>query len=254
MCKRCKHCGESNLGVLITQVSTIAARKLNGEIVEFFKESEENSQTEKINYCFTCNKQITEEDLIETVKCSSCGKEVNSVDKDGLCEECAKVKHEAEEEAKRIASMTQEELVAMIMAQKFGKVSKPESKPEEINNTPSTTELELEEKLADTHITDSPTLDEVAENKDDTKEKKVKKKSEPAPINTEEVKQAEQNIKEKVENVMAPECLGVIDESAGTTPTDVVQTIPTPEDGEEEDILAALNNVKIGDNGIPDIF
>lgn len=276
MCKRCKHCGESNLGVLITQTSTIAARKLNGEIVEFFKESEENTQTEKVNYCFTCNKPITEDDLVETVKCTSCGKEVNHVNSDGLCDECAKVKSEAEEEAKKLASMTQEELIAMIMAQKLGKASEtipePQVETEDITKAVEETSAPVvEETQVDDALevaTESETVEKVKEKT--SKKKASKKKTEPAEVKEEEVvtankeviekvsdvREAKEEIKERVENAPTPESVdaekvGAVQDA--TAPVDVDTTV---DNGlvEDQDILAALNNVKLGENGIPDIF
>lgn len=273
MCKRCKHCGESNLGVLITQTSTIAAKKLNGEIVEFFKESEENTQTEKVNYCFTCNKPITEDDLIETVKCTSCGKEVNHVNSDGLCDECAKVKSEAEEEAKKLASMTQEELIAMIMAQKLGKA--PVTVPEPTIESESVSEPVTDVKdEAVTEIQEEPT-EVVTETEKNSKEEAPKKKcsrkkSDPAPVKEEEVvtankeviekvsdvREAKEEVKERVENAPTPESVdaekvGAVQDA--TAPVDVDTTVDNGS-VEDQDILAALNNVKLGENGIPDIF
>lgn len=276
MCKRCKYCGESNLGALITQTSTIAARKLNGEIVEFFKESEENTQTETINYCFTCNKPITEDDLIETVKCTSCGKEVNHVNDEGLCDECAKVKTEAEAEAKKLASMTQEELIAMIMAQKLGKapetIPEPQVETEDITKAVEETSAPVvEETQVDDALevaTESETVEKVKEKT--SKKKASKKKTEPAEVKEEEVvtankeviekvsdvREAKEEIKERVEDAPAPESVdaekvGVVQDA--TAPVDVDTTVDNGS-VEDQDILAALNNVKLGENGIPDIF
>lgn len=276
MCKRCKHCGESNLGVLITQISTIAARKLNGEIVEFFKESEENTQTETVNYCFTCNKPITEDDLIETVKCTSCGKEVNHVNDEGLCDECAKVKTEAEAEAKKLASMTQEELIAMIMAQKLGKASETIPEPpveaediaKTVEETPAPVVEETQVNDALEVATESETVEKVKEKT--SKKKASKKKTEPAEVKEEEVvtankeviekvsdvREAKEEIKERVENAPVPESVdaekvGVVQDA--TAPVDVDTTVDNGS-VEDQDILAALNNVKLGENGIPDIF
>lgn len=276
MCKRCKHCGESNLGVLITQTSTIAARKLNGEIVEFFKESEENTQTEKVNYCFTCNKPITEDDLVETVKCTSCGKEVNHINDEGLCDECAKVKIEAEAEAKKLANMTQEELIAMIMAQKLGKapeiIPEPQAESEDIAKAVEETPTPVvEETKADDTLevaTESETVKEVKE--ETPKKKNLRKKTQPAEVKEEEVvtankeviekvsdvREAKEEVKERVENAPTPESVdaekvGVVQDAA--TLVDVDTTVDNGS-VEDQDILAALNNVKLGENGIPDIF
>lgn len=279
MCKRCKHCGESNLGVLITQVSTIAARKLNGEIVEFFKESEENTQKEEVNFCFTCNKPITEDDLVETVKCTSCGKEVDHVDGEGLCDECAKVKAEAEAEAKKLASMTQEELIAMIMAQKLGKapeiVSEPvaESAIEDITKAVEKTEIKETAPVEEKHSEETVEIatEQSEEVKEETTKKKTsRKKAEPAEVKEEEVVTANKEVIEKVSNVTeakeevkervvdapAPESVdagkvGIVQDT--TAPIDVDTTVDNGS-VEDQDILAALNNVKLGDNGIPDIF
>lgn len=265
MCKRCKHCGKSDLGVLITQISTVAARKVDGKIVEFFKDSEENSQKEEVNYCFTCNKSITEDDLIETVVCKSCGKEVDHVDENGLCDECAKVKAEAEEEARKLASMTQEEIVAMLIAQKMGKPVEPvqhvEPEKEEVKE-PVKEEITTSETV--TEIVDDVEINKQEEKEDapakqkTVKKRAPKKKEDPAPVNENEVADAEKENEMKVDGADLPESVqaqnvGIIDEK-GTEPIDVDTTIPVPGNGEEEDILAALDKVQLGENGIPDIF
>lgn len=259
MCKKCKHCGESNLGVLLTQISTIAAKRVNGEIVEFFKESEENVQKEEVNFCFTCNKQITEADLVETVKCKTCGKEVANVDAEGLCDECSKVKHEAEEEANKLRNMSQEELVAMLMAQKLGKATT--NIIDDIQDIPSES-IPTEKDNTAVAATDLEVIEDDIETKDlkekaPAKKRSAKKKVEPAPVEEEGVNDAREEIAEKVEDAPAPESAHIVTDvnEDGTSPSNVDATIPAPSDSDdEEDILAALNKVQLGDNGIPDIF
>lgn len=236
MCKKCKTCGESNLGVKIIETKAVAARTLNGEVVETYEESYEVSQVTEVTYCFTCKKDITENDLYETVKCASCGNEVESVTEEGLCPACAETKRKAEEEANRIASLSHEELVALIMSGKLNPVSAAQPAQEEVQTSPAVETVKEEptavkeevkeetnngealsvlsdeakeladaEKELNNFDTTLETKEEVKV--DETKENKTKttrKKAEPAEVKQEEVYNAAQTIADKVKSADAP--------------------------------------------------
>lgn len=268
MCKRCKTCGESNLGVKITEIKSIAARMLNGEIVETFDQSLESKQTQEVTYCFTCNKEISEADLVDTVICTSCGKEVDGSDvEDGLCPECVKAKREAELKAQAIANMSQEELVKLLMSGQLNIPAQPvvaQAKEEmQAKKEAEVKEPVKEVVTADLKPTDAAKetekVEEVKNDASNTVEDKVKekvkekvttKKEKPAPaeITEEGINKAEETIKEKVVATETP--ASITDESKVEEEEFNVELDPNAVDipqGEisEEDILAKLDNIDL---------
>lgn len=109
MCKYCKHCGKSNFGATRIRKTTDAVRLDDGVVTEIFDNSEEQAPEEfEINYCFNCNKEITEKDLVSEIKCPVCGKMVDHLTEDGICDDC-------KEEAAKLASISKEEIILMLL-------------------------------------------------------------------------------------------------------------------------------------------
>lgn len=110
MCKICKACGQSNFGVIVKKIEKRAAKIVNGKITEYFKGYAEVEEIREINYCFTCRKNVTEEDLSEVHICKVCKREALEVNKNGICLECSK-------EAEKLIDISKEELILMILKQ-----------------------------------------------------------------------------------------------------------------------------------------
>ncbi len=110
MCKICKTCGQSNFGVIVKRIEKKAAKMLDGKITEYFEEYEEIAEETEINYCFTCSREVAEEDLTEVHICKACKSEVYEVNENGICVECMK-------EAEKLAEISKEELILMILKQ-----------------------------------------------------------------------------------------------------------------------------------------
>lgn len=110
MCKICKTCNESNFGVIIKRIEERAARMVNDQIIEYFEGSEEVREEMSINYCFTCSKEIAEDDLIEESICKICKGKNEHVNKNGLCIKCAK-------EVAKLSEASKEDLILMLIKQ-----------------------------------------------------------------------------------------------------------------------------------------
>ena len=103
---RCKHCGKSELGAIAVEVKKTPIKLVNGEPAAILGEAEITQDLE-ITYCFTCNKPITQEDIIENETCPICGKVVPEL-VDGKCSECA-------DEVNKLLNMSKEELILMML-------------------------------------------------------------------------------------------------------------------------------------------
>lgn len=110
MCKICKTCNQSNFGVIVKKTEERAGRMLNGEITEYFEGSEETQEKILINYCFTCGREITENELSQIYVCKACKSEVEQINENGVCRDCAK-------EADKLSEASREELILMILKQ-----------------------------------------------------------------------------------------------------------------------------------------
>ena len=119
MCKICKTCKRSDFGVIRRKTEEKAARLINGEISEYFDGSYESHEELLYNYCFTCSKEITEDDLEEINKCSICKKEVSHINANGVCEECAR-------KAEKLSNVRKEDLILMLLKQSEEVLSKSE--------------------------------------------------------------------------------------------------------------------------------
>lgn len=201
MCKFCKTCGKSNFGATRIRKISDAVRLVNGIVEEVFDDSEETLPEEyEINYCFECNKEITENDLVSEIKCPVCGKMVDNLTDEGICEECA-------EEASKLANMSKEEIVLMYLKQqKEGaaggkkKTSKKKTSSKPKNDVKNDEEPKKDDIInkADKIVANSKV--ELDSKKTDDKEKK-KLSNEPAEVKEEEVEQAKNNQIENLKDV-----------------------------------------------------
>jgi hypothetical protein len=138
MCKICKVCGQSNFGVIVKKIEKRAAKIVNGKITEYFKGYEEVEEIREINYCFTCRRNVTEEDLSEVHICNVCKREALEVNENGICLECSK-------EAEKLIDISKEELILMILKQN----KKVETELSDIDNFNKSLEFSEEKKLID---------------------------------------------------------------------------------------------------------
>lgn len=118
MRKMCKACGQSNFGVTLKKVEERAGRMVGGKIKEYFEGSEEIQEEISINYCFTCSREITEEDLLERYICKVCKSSVEQVNENGVCIKCAK-------EVNKLSEISREDLILMILKQNKEILAKP---------------------------------------------------------------------------------------------------------------------------------
>jgi hypothetical protein len=138
MCRICKVCGQSNFGVIVKKIEKRAAKIVNGKITEYFKGYEEVEEIREINYCFTCRRNVTEEDLSEVHICNVCKREALEVNENGICLECSK-------EAEKLIGISKEELILMILKQN----KKVETELSDIDNFNKSLEFSEEKKLID---------------------------------------------------------------------------------------------------------
>lgn len=110
MYKICKTCKRSDFGVIRRKTEEKAARLINGEISEYFDGSYEVHEELLYNYCFTCSKEITEDDLEEINTCSICKKEVSDLNANSVCKECAR-------KAEKLSNISKEDLILMLLKQ-----------------------------------------------------------------------------------------------------------------------------------------
>lgn len=259
MCKKCKGCGKSNIGAIVTHIETIAVRIVDGVVTEQFKESYEESQTTEINYCFECKKAITEADLFEEVECPVCGKMVGGLTESGACQECT-------DEANKLASMSKEQLILMLMKQTRGGavhietrettvVPKADAPDIDTDFKESTVEAR-KEIIEDIKVAeDLAKADEALENETApvVKKPRTRKKTEPAEVTGDTVEEAKEEIQEKLEEVKEVYEDHVIDPStikdeentaALTTIEDKIPETNVVDD--VESILNELDGVNLG--------
>jgi len=259
MCKKCKGCGKSNLGAIVTHVEKIAVRMLDGEVVEQFQDSYEESQDTQINYCFECGKAITEEDLFEDVQCPICGKMVGGLTESGACQECT-------DEANKLASMSKEQLILMLMKQAHGgTITTPEAPVTGAvvaakEGAEPVKEKEEEVKVDTQYIEDSmkaneeKELEEENSNEDNStapKKTRSRKKVEAAEVTTEGVNEAKEEIVEKLEdvevtNAVDPNTVIDAENTAALTTIDDKDVAPVLNPNDDVDaILKELDGVNL---------
>lgn len=140
MCKICKTCSQSNFGVTLKKTEERAARMVNGKITEYFEGSEEIQEEILINYCFTCSKEITKDDLIEMHICKICKSKVEQVNKNGVCTKCA-------EEVDKLSEASREDLILMLLKQNK-KISSKSSKPSKLFEPAEENKIANENKIS----------------------------------------------------------------------------------------------------------
>ena len=238
MCKYCKTCGKSDFGYTRKRVTTVidAVRIVNGDIVEIFEGSEETNSTEELtpNYCFTCNKEITAKDLVTTVSCPICGKKVDHLTDEGICEDCS-------EEAARLSKMSQNELILELL-KKQHEVEKPKKKRTTKTKENAKTEetANVQEKNEDTSLQEAEKIVASKVENDDNKDSSVKKTTkvsrEPVPVDEKVVQQIQQQSAEQISSA-----------TAESVNADNVATVS------EKATLEELNNIERNTNAnIPD--
>lgn len=210
MCKKCKECGKSNLGAIVTHIETIAVRLLDGVVTEQFPDSATDDQTMEINYCFECNKPITEADLVEEVECPICGKMVGSLTESGACQECT-------DEANRLSNMSKEELILMLMKQGMAGNKKEDAAVTTIKETVTEkVEVEIVGQSEEGSLQYQDVSAEDAKKIEDTlkaqeavdvnsttapKKHRTRKKPDAAEVTTNGVTEAKEEIHDKVEEI-----------------------------------------------------
>ena len=238
MCKYCKTCGKSDFGYTRKRVTTVidAVRVVNGDIVEIFEGSEETNSTEELtpNYCFTCNKEITAKDLVTTVSCPICGKKVDHLTDEGICEDCS-------EEAARLSKMSQNELILELL-KKQHEAEKPKKKRTTKTKENAKTEetVNVQEKNEDTSLQEAEKIVaskvETDDNKDSSVKKTTKVSREPVPVDEKVVQQIQQQSAEQISSA-----------TAESVNADNVATVS------EKATLEELNNIERNTNAnIPD--
>ena len=238
MCKYCKTCGKSDFGYTRKRVTTVidAVRVVNGDIVEIFEGSEETNSTEELtpNYCFTCNKEITAKDLVTTVSCPICGKKVDHLTDEGICEDCS-------EEAARLSKMSQNELILELL-KKQHETEKPKKKrtTKTKENVKTEETANVQEKNEDTSLQEAEKIVaskvETDDNKDSSVKKTTKVSREPVPVDGKVVQQIQQQSAEQISSA-----------TAESVNADNVATVS------EKATLEELNNIERNTNAnIPD--
>ena len=238
MCKYCKTCGKSDFGYTRKRVTTVidAVRVVNGDIVEIFEGSEETNSTEELtpNYCFTCNKEITAKDLVTTVSCPICGKKVDHLTDEGICEDCS-------EEAARLSKMSQNELILELL-KKQHETEKPKKKrtTKTKENVKTEETANVQEKNEDTSLQEAEKIVaskvETDDNKDSSVMKTTKVSREPVPVDEKVVQQIQQQSAEQISSA-----------TAESVNADNVATVS------EKATLEELNNIERNTNAnIPD--
>ena len=142
---KCK-CGSKNLaGELITIQKTVKAVSMNFDTEECVDipdmepvVSEEVSFVPK--FCFGCNKEITEKDVITTEQCPVCGSVVECLTEDGICEDCKAEKDELISNPAKLLELLKEKkeralAVVEEKAPKKKRTSKPKAEDVKVETT-----------------------------------------------------------------------------------------------------------------------
>jgi predicted RNA-binding Zn-ribbon protein involved in translation (DUF1610 family) len=268
MCKKCKGCGKSNLGAIVTHIEKIAVRLVDGVVTEQFQDSYEESQTEEINYCFECGKEITEADLYEDVQCPICGKMVGGLTESGACQECT-------DEANKLASMSKEQLILMLMKQAHGGtmtvqetpvapvtgsvVATQEGAAPVKDAAPKDEErIEVDTKYIEDSLKAKENAEVTESNEGDTtapKKTRSRKKVEPADVTEDGVNEAKEEIIEKVDGVEVvegadPNKIVDAENTAALTVIDDGNAVPVSNVNDDVDaILNELDKVDLENGG-----
>lgn len=216
---KCKHCQGTEFGVTVIETKMTGYKAINGEVVEQIGKPETKSEN-KISYCFGCNKPITDKDTYESETCSVCGKEVEEL-VDGKCNDC-------NAQVKKLANMTKEELILMMLQGKVPQVgtdnkqdkkSTKETKKKDNKKTETKKNVEKEQPKADSMV-------------DDNKKEKV---DEATVSDKVEISEKESNANLKVDDVDLGESeLNFAEEKGDVSFPDVIS---------DEDILSQIDKV-----------
>lgn len=224
---KCKCCGKSDFGVTLKEIKVTPVKMVNGEAVAILSEPE-TSQDYEVNFCFTCNKPITQDDLYENETCPVCGKEVPEL-VNGVCPHC-------NEEKNKLMNMSQEELILMLLKQQNGVSVTAPSNAAPVNDTPAQEEV-------------APEKEEKAETEKKKRKERVKETKE---VVEEEVVAAKEEVKSSVSNVDMPDSVGAPSESGqleSVPVNNVAPDMPALTD-DADDILRQLDSIDIGNLGI----
>lgn len=120
---KCKYCGGSTFGFQITETKTTIVIKKDGELVQELN-SDTQLVSEEVKHCFTCNKDITKDDIVTEEVCGLCSAVTTEGLEDGKCASCITL-------LKEVATLSPEELVRRMLANNQ-KETKEEVKAEEV--------------------------------------------------------------------------------------------------------------------------
>lgn len=234
--KKCKHCKGTDFGVLVKEIQKAPFRMTNGKPVGGPLAEPEKTTEVEVNYCFGCNKPITEDDLIENETCTVCGKEVEETI-NGRCAEC-------DAQVKAYARMTKEELIMMMMkgqspaintvASQEGKSTvkeKSEGKKQEVSPTKVKEEQQVKEQVK------TEVKEQVKEEVDKSAENNT-----PKEVNTEvKISKEEENVNLEMENK------DIENLNDDLFPKEEIADIGSASSNlnPEEDILAQIDNIDV---------
>lgn len=214
---KCKHCRGTEFGVTLIETRITPVKMVDGVAVGMLAEPQVE-QRHEVNFCFTCNQTITEDDLIENENCPVCGKEVPDL-VDGVCPDCAAQK-------KKLLGMTKEELILMMMTQQMH-----QERP--VTAVKETVVEEQDQKKIDTK----------------KKEPAKKKESEHKEVIKEEVATASEEVVKSVEGATQPAS------ADNSKVADISQVVAEDTDINlppvtDEDILDQLDNIDVDGLGL----
>jgi hypothetical protein len=136
---KCKECKGTNFGLTVVETKVTGYRAIDGAVTEQFGEPKVTNET-KITYCFGCNKPITEADTYTKETCKVCNTQVDELI-DGKCKPC-------DDKVKKLAKMTKEELIIMMMQGVSPMaVAEAEKQPVAEKVTKKATQPKVEEKV-----------------------------------------------------------------------------------------------------------
>lgn len=232
---KCKHCRGTEFGVTLTEVKTTPVKMKDGEAVGMLAEPQ-IEQSYEVNFCFTCNQNITEADLIENETCPVCDAIVPEL-VDGACPDCTAQK-------KKLLNMTKEELILMMMKQQMHPAqASPAKAVEDQKKTVKKAEVKEE---AETPV-------KVEKPKEEAKKKAPakKKESEPKEVVKEEVAVAAQEVSDSVKGADQPSSADNSKEAdiAQVATDDTDLNLPAVA---EDDILDQLDSIDVDGLGLSD--
>lgn len=242
--KICPHCGGTVFMGAITRACIVEVFASDKEGKESFNVSKETKDKYSIDIvkCIHCKRDISKDDLVTGIKCKECGKITLSSDlnQDGICSVCEAKKNRAE-----LANASQDDLIRMLLEAEKKNNSISEKISKKIDNA---------EKVTSTLSDNTDNVTDDKESESDTKKRakapRNKKKnvneteiensdnlSTENGINEQPVENANENIKEAVNDIVNsqeapfPDFPGMnAPESTVTTSTDISSELAEPTD------------------------